>query len=113
MYYYNTFHFSSSSFTRKPYPIARASFFNLLTFALLHACPTVLQSKSTCFISMIFPFASMTSTLKNGKIVEMKHVDLDCKTVGQACNSAKVNKLKKDARAMGYGFRVKLEEEEK
>lgn len=46
-----------------------------------------------------------------GKIVEMRHVELDCKTVGQACNSAKVNKLKKDARYMGFGFRVKLEEE--
>ena len=59
------------------------------------------------------PFFRIEVMDAKGKIIEMKHVDLDCKTVGQACNSAKVNKLKKDARAMGYGFRVKLEEEEK
>lgn len=57
------------------------------------------------------PFFRVEVMDAKGKIIEMRHVELECKTVGQACNSTKVNKLKKDARQMGFGFRVKLEEE--
>jgi hypothetical protein len=47
---------------------------------------------------------------QNGKMIEVKHVDLPCHTVGQALNSAVVNKIKKEAKYQGLGFRVKLEE---
>jgi hypothetical protein len=47
----------------------------------------------------------------NGKMIEVKHVDLPCHTVGQALNSSVVNKIKKEAKFQGMGFRVKLEED--
>lgn len=46
-----------------------------------------------------------------GKTIELRHVDLPALTVQQALNSAVVNKIKKEARARGYGFRVKREDE--
>ena len=48
---------------------------------------------------------------EKGKVVEMRHVQLSCSTVMQALQSAVVNKVKKDARNRGYGFRVKREDD--
>lgn len=48
---------------------------------------------------------------ENGKMVEVRHVELKCTTVGQALNSREVNRIKKDAKHQGMGFRVKLEED--
>lgn len=48
---------------------------------------------------------------EKGKIMEVRHVQLSCSTVMQALQSAVVNKVKKDARNRGFGFRVKREED--
>ena len=57
------------------------------------------------------PFFRVEVLGPNGKMIEVKHVDLNAKSVMQALQSKEVNKIKKDARLEGYGFRVKLEEE--
>lgn len=48
---------------------------------------------------------------KEGKIVEVKQIDIKDNTVDKALAEGKVAKLKKEAQAQGFGFRVKLEEE--
>ena len=57
------------------------------------------------------PFFRVEIMDEKGRIVEMKHVELQAKSVMTALQSKEVNKIKKDARGHGYGFRVKLEEE--
>lgn len=49
---------------------------------------------------------------EKGKVVEMRHIQLSgCGSVQKALQSAVVNKLKKEARERGYGFRVRREDD--
>lgn len=48
---------------------------------------------------------------KEGKVVEVKQIEFKDASVGKALAEGKVSKLKKEAQAQGFGFRVKLEEE--
>ena len=59
----------------------------------------------------MMPFFRVEVLGANGKMIEVKHVDLKAITVMQALQSKEVNKIKKDAKEQGFGFRVKLEEE--
>ena len=57
------------------------------------------------------PFFRVEVMDTKGKTIEIRHVELGVKSVALALNSALVNKIKREAKANGYGFRVKLEEE--
>lgn len=49
---------------------------------------------------------------EKGKTIELRHIDLPgIRTVEKALQSAYVNRVKRDARERGYGFRVKREDD--
>jgi hypothetical protein len=50
---------------------------------------------------------------KEGKIVETKHIEIRESVVDKALAESKVERLKREAKAQGFGFRVKLIEGEK
>ena len=43
-------------------------------------------------------------------IIEKKYVDLPCNTVDEALKDSKIVRLKADAKAQGFGFRVRRED---
>lgn len=47
---------------------------------------------------------------EKGKIIELRHVDLLARTVEQALHSVVVNRIRREAKERGYGFRVKRED---